>query len=114
MIKHVTSPDMFRLEQGPDSVGPLLSEVFECVPGLRDVNKLASNAALESQSLCCCCLSLRTEFSLLVSGPMFSRRSADSNFPALSVPLRRLAVGGGLAIPQLVCFSSGVDCIHSV
>lgn len=55
-----------------------------------------------------------TGFSLLVSGPMFSRRSADSNFPALSVPLRRLAVGGGLAIPQLVGFSSDVDCIHSV
>lgn len=33
---------------------------------------------------------------------MFSRRSADSNFPALSVPLRRLAVGGGLAILSLL------------
>lgn len=58
MIKHVTSPDMFRLEQSLDSVGPLLSQVFECVPGLRDLNRLASNAALESQTLCCCCLSL--------------------------------------------------------
>lgn len=61
MIKHVTSPDMFRLEQSPDSVEPLLSQVFEWVPGLRDLNRLASNAALESQSLCSCCLSLSSK-----------------------------------------------------
>lgn len=58
MIKHVTSPDMFRLEQSPDSVGPLLSQVFQCVPGLRGLNRLASSAALESQTLGCCCLSV--------------------------------------------------------
>lgn len=58
MIKHVTSPEMFRLEQSLDSVRLLLSKVFECVPGLRDLNRLDNNAELESQTLCCCCLSL--------------------------------------------------------
>lgn len=58
MIKHVTSPEMFRLEQSLDCVGLLLSKVFECVPGLRDLNRLDNNAELESQTLRCCCLSL--------------------------------------------------------
>lgn len=61
MIKHVTSPEMFRLEQSLGSVGPLLSEVFECVPGLRDLNRLDNNAELESQTLCCYCLSLSSK-----------------------------------------------------
>lgn len=61
MIKHVTSAEMFRLEQSLDSVGLLFSKVFECVPGilkiLRGLNRVDSNAELESQTLCCCCLS---------------------------------------------------------
>lgn len=50
MIKHVTSAEVLRLEQSLDSVGPLLSKVFVCVPGLRDFNRLDSNVEAGSQT----------------------------------------------------------------
>lgn len=90
MIKHVTSPEVFRLEQSPDSVGPLLSQVFECVPGLRDLNGL---------TLCCWCLSLSNKGTawnwvhLLGVRPNVFLEISWFRLPALSVPLRRLAVG---------------------
>lgn len=106
---------MSHLQKCLDFVGPLLSQVWECVPGLRDLYRLDNNAELESQS---CAVAVYpsaikkeqhgTGFTLLVSGLMFPRRSADSNFPALSVCLGRLSVGGSLAIHQLVGFTSDV------